>query len=221
MENAGTVLADLAEIMSGISPFEPMWERPILNALPAFTGKILRYGLERGKPAFIRYDRRLTVFRPLRCFRGPRILITPPGGEGATFSGAFTEESFATGSETLSVILKPGRYHPYYLLGILNSRVIGRLFLKQSEGPGTVEHMAGLPIPPINFMNRNDKGRHRTLVAVVERLLYLQKERRSGKPDWANPVLDRQIIEADEGIEEQVRDLFGLPKVEPTPVLPL
>lgn len=215
------VLADLAEVMSGISPFEPTAERPLLNALPAFTGKILRYSIERGEPGFIRYDRRLTVFRPLRCFNVPRILLTPPGEDGTTFCGAFTDESCATGSDILSVIPRPGRYHPYYLLGILNSRVLGESFRAGREEPVTVEHVAELPMPTINFMNRNEKARHRALVAAVERLLYLQRERRSGKPDWANPVLDRQIVEADDRVEELVRELFRLSPVRPTPFLPL
>lgn len=221
LKNVGTVLADLAEVMSGISPFEPTPERPTLNGLPAFTGTILRYGIERGEPAFVRYDRRLTVFRPMRCFNGPRILLTPPERDGTTFCGVFTDESFATGSNVLSIIPRPGRYHPYYILGILNSRVLGESFTENRDGPLTVEHVAELPIPTINFMNRNEKARHRALVAAVERLLYLQRERRSGKPDWANPVLDRQIGEADDRVEELVRDLFGLSKVHQTSFLPL
>ena len=206
--------------MTGVAPFEPLPEKPGINGLPAFTGSIHRYRLERGEPCFIRYDRRLTDFRPLRCFKTPRILLALPTGE-ETLRCAFTEETFATGPDVFSVLLRPGRYHTYYLLGILNSRAMGDFFLERCRGQATTEHMADLPVPAVNFMNRYEKARHRTLVAAVERLLYLQRERRSGKPHWANPGLDRQIGEADDRVEELVRNLFGLPEVPSTSFLPL
>ncbi len=221
MKKAGASLDDLAEVMTGIAPFTPQPEKPGINGLRAFSGKMLRYRLQRGEPAFIRYDRRLTDFRPLRCFNAPRILLALPDGKTRTFRGVYTEETFVTGPDILSVLPRPGRYHPYYILGFLNSRLMGAFFLEASRPRTTTEHVAELPIPAINFMNRHEKARHRTLVAAVERLLYLLKERRSGKPDWANPVLDRQIGEADDRVEGLVRRLFGLPEIPATSFLPL
>lgn len=220
MQQAGGHLADLAEVMSGVAPFDPLPDKPGINGLAAFTGSINRYRLERGEPGFIRYDRRLTDFRPIRCFKAPRILVALPA-DGDTLRCAFTQETFATGPDVFSVLLRPGRYHHYYLLGILNSRVMGNFFLDQCRGQATTEHLADLPIPAVNFMNRHEKTRHRTLVAAVERLLYLLRERRSGKPDWANPVLDRQIGEADDRVEALVRNLLKLPDVPSTSFLPL
>jgi hypothetical protein len=220
MKYPGGSLADLCEVMTGIAPFNPLPEKPGINGMTAFTGSIHRYMLERGAPGFIRYDRRLTDFRPLRCFKAPRILLALPDG-GETLRCAFTDETFVTGPDVFSVLLHPGRYHPYYLMGILNSRTMGTLYRERYRGLTTPEHAADLPVPTVNFMNRHEKARHRALVAAVERLLYLLRERRSGKPDWANPVLDKQIGEADDRVEELVRDLFGLPQAPSTCFLPL
>lgn len=210
LRSRGPLLGDQAEIMDGLTPFEPLRERPSLNGLAAFTGFIRRYEMVPGPLGFIRYDKRLTEFRPLRCFSGPRLLLNacPLGGRLAC---AFTDETQATSSEILTVLPRERDFHPTLLLGFLNSRIAAVTARKVlPEEHLSAEEALDLPLPVFNVMNRRDRGLQGEIISAIYRLSHLCRERKSGKPEWANRVVDRQIQEADRVVDRLFAKAFGL-----------
>ena len=196
--------------MDGLRPFEPLQERPPLNGLVAFTGHVGRYEMLPGPLGFIRYDKRLTEFRPLRCFSGPRLLLNSHPVEGR-LACAFTDETQATGSEILTILPRERELHPTLLLGLLNSRIATVVARKAlSAGCFSAEEARELPLPGLNLMNRRERALQGEIISAVYRLGHLYRERRSGKPDWANRVVDRQIEEADLAVENLFAKAFGL-----------
>ncbi len=72
-----------------------------------------------------------------------------------------------------------------------------------------------LPVPPINFSEEGDKARHDKMVALVERMLELNKKKHSGKlaPSEIERV-EREIAATDAEIDELVYDLYGISEEE-------
>ena len=112
----------------------------------------------------------------------------------------------------------------FYLLGILNSSVCwyylkehspvlgdkdkgGRLRLKKVY----IEHF---PIRTINFSDPTDKARHDKMVALVERMLTLNKQRADVKTEHDKNLIERQIEATDKQIDALVYELYGLTSEE-------
>ncbi len=114
-----------------------------------------------------------------------------------------------------------------YLLGLLNSKLIW-LFLKRvcsvlgdPDKGGRLElryiFMKQLPIHLIDFNNPIDKSAHDEIVKLVEKMLALQKERQSVRPEDEYDrvrILEREIAKVDEAIDKLVYELYGLTEEE-------
>lgn len=205
----GPQVGDVADVMSGLFPFEPQKERPLLNGLKAFTGDIAPYETLPGPLGFIRYDKRLTEFRPLRCFTGPRLLLRVQAVAGRP-ACASVDETCATGASVLTVIPRERPLQGPLLLGLLNSRITAAVAGESLLGGLSAEDVLDLPFPPLNPMNRRHRALQGEIVSAVYRLAYLCRERRSGKPDWANRVVERQIRDTDLVLDDLLSRAFGL-----------
>ncbi|WKZ48839.1 MAG: N-6 DNA methylase [Anaerolineales bacterium] len=107
------------------------------------------------------------------------------------------------------------QYSIFYVLGLLNSSLMKFIF-KMAIGGGLhvyPDNIRQLPICKINFSNSAEKEAYDEIVKLVEKMLALQKERQSVRPeddlDHARN-LDRQIKEVDSEIDEKVYNLYGL-----------
>jgi type I restriction-modification system DNA methylase subunit len=108
-----------------------------------------------------------------------------------------------------------------YLLGILNSRLcwfaISNISIPFGIRGGQYryrlfdQYMGKVPIRPINFSDPADKARHDRMVALVERMLELNKQKHSGKlaPSELDRV-EREIARTDEEIDNLVYNLYGV-----------
>jgi hypothetical protein len=108
-----------------------------------------------------------------------------------------------------------------YLLGILNSRLfwfaISNISIPFGIRAGEYryrliyQYMEKVPIRPINFSDPADKARHDRMVALVERMLDLNKRKHSGKlaPSQLDR-LEREIAATDAEIDELVYELYGI-----------
>ena len=110
-------------------------------------------------------------------------------------------------------------YNLNYLLGAINSKLV-TWYLKNILGmaieinPDTGRR---LPIRRIDFGNPAEKSAHDAIVQLVEKMLALQKERQSVKPEEdldRSRLLDKQIAFIDEEIDKRVYILYGLTKEE-------
>jgi hypothetical protein len=77
------------------------------------------------------------------------------------------------------------------------------------------QYMEKVPIRPINFSDPADKARHDKIVALVERMLDLNKKKHSGKlaPSELDR-LERNLASADREINNLVYELCGITNEE-------
>ena len=111
-------------------------------------------------------------------------------------------------------VIKNSKYDDRYILGLLNSCVIGYyyrvvLFSGLSILP---EDVRRLPIRQINFSDNDDKRKHDSLVKLVEKMLELQKEFSDLERNYDNkrPLIKKQIDKVDAEIDALVYDLYEL-----------
>jgi len=108
-----------------------------------------------------------------------------------------------------------------YLLGVLNSKLIFS-YLRQISNifrggwiTCTKQYVTQLPIRTIDFSDPADKARHDRMVALVERMLELNKQKHSGKLAPSElERLEREIAATDAAIDELVYELYGITKDE-------
>jgi hypothetical protein len=74
--------------------------------------------------------------------------------------------------------------------------------------------MKQLPIRTINFSDPADKQRHDQMVALVERMLALHRQRAATRTPTEQTMLDRQIAATDAQIDHLVYALYGLTEAE-------
>ena len=114
-------------------------------------------------------------------------------------------------------IPKDGCASPRYMLGLLNSNLLFSYLHSISNVfrggwiTCTKQYVGRLPIRPIDFSDPADKARHDKMVALVERMLELNKEKHSGKlaPSELDR-LEREIATTDPEIDELVYELYDI-----------
>ncbi|MBE0428397.1 MAG: N-6 DNA methylase [Thermoleophilia bacterium] len=103
-----------------------------------------------------------------------------------------------------------------YLLGLINSKLLfWKLKSISNKFRGgwitcTKQYFGELPIREINFSDPADKSRHDQMVALVNRMLDLNKQLQSAKTGHAKTTLQRQIDATDRQIDRLVYELYDL-----------
>ncbi|MDE3092083.1 MAG: hypothetical protein KGJ80_22135, partial [Chloroflexota bacterium] len=107
-----------------------------------------------------------------------------------------------------------------YYIGLLNSRLLRWVYrnLTQEENRTFAEvkpiNLRKLPIRTINLDDPADKSRHDKMVALVERMLDLHRQKQAAKSDAARERIEREINVTDEQIDALVYELYGLTEEE-------
>ena len=165
---------------------------------------------------YLKYGDWLAEPRRSVPFDGPRILIRQiPSKPPYCINGAFTE--LQRYNDINSMVIFNAKLSFKYLLGILNSRLISfwfaeafQKFQRKIFPQFKVKELKLFPIRPIDFDNSDDVAKHGRLVALVERMLELNKK----KADENNPetlrLLEMQIGVTDRQIDRLVYDLYDL-----------
>ena len=143
----------------------------------------------------------------------PKILV-PDIADQASFaldeSGAY---AFTSGYGI--TLRRTVRESPKYILGLLNSKLLD-FYLKSVSTTMRggffryfTQFIERLPICMINFSNATDKARHDKVVALVDRMLELNKKKHSGKlaPSELDCV-EREVASTDREIDEVVYELY-------------
>ena len=110
-----------------------------------------------------------------------------------------------------------GPTSPKYILGLLNSKLLFSYLHSISNVfrggwiTCTKQYVGRLPIRLIDFSDPADKARHDKMVALVKRMLDLNKKKHSGKlaPSELDR-LEREIATTDAEIDELVYELYGI-----------
>ena len=107
-----------------------------------------------------------------------------------------------------------------YLCGLLNSPLLG-FYLKQVSTnfhggyfAANKQYIEQLPFRPINFSDPPDKARHDRMVALVERMLELHRQKQAAASEARRARIEREIKVTDEAIDALVYELYGLTEEE-------
>ncbi|OGC24981.1 hypothetical protein A2291_01530 [candidate division WOR-1 bacterium RIFOXYB2_FULL_42_35] len=107
-------------------------------------------------------------------------------------------------------------YSPYYLLGILNSRLMG-FYYEYTYNLGmalttqiTIEYLSQLPIRVVDFNDSEEKATHEQMAKLVEKMLGLHKQLPKAKLPQDKESIQRQIDATDKQIDQLVYQLYGL-----------
>ena len=106
-----------------------------------------------------------------------------------------------------------------YLLGILNSK-IGWLLISnyctqiQNGYQLMFKYLGKIPIRTIDFSDPTDKAHYEKMVALVERMLALHKQKADVKTEHEKNLVERQIEATDKQIDALVYELYGLTEEE-------
>jgi len=107
-----------------------------------------------------------------------------------------------------------------YLLGLLNSRLLGWYFPHVSAPfrggwmSANRQFLSQLPIRTIDFSDKQDRARHDKLVTLVEQMLKLHRDFTAAKTAHDKTLIERQIAATDKQIDRLVYELYGLTEEE-------
>jgi len=184
---------------------------------PYFEGDVYRYVLNYVAPRWIEYGPKMREYpKEFHWFEGERLLLRRLVNRKQRLMATRIEDTLIT-SKNLYVIKPTGKESIAYILGIINSRLISRLYLAQvsqatkDDFPQvTIRDILSLPFRTIDFSDPNDKAHYDRMVDLVEKMLELNKQLAEAKEPQAKTVLHRQIETTDRQIDELVYELYGL-----------
>jgi type I restriction-modification system DNA methylase subunit len=149
-------------------------------------------------------------------FEGPKIIYPDIAKESRI---TFDEGGLYFGNTAYFIPIKD-----HYFLGLLNSTLIFYYYKKIASVLGDAnrggrlrwftQDVERIPIRTIDYSNPSEIAQHDRMVALVERMLKLHKDRQAEKlPDRIEKI-ERQIQAADKEIDALVYELYGLTEEE-------
>ncbi|MDP3297163.1 MAG: TaqI-like C-terminal specificity domain-containing protein, partial [Thermodesulfovibrionia bacterium] len=155
-------------------------------------------------------------------FIGPRILVRQiPAQPPYCVHAIYTDDECLNDINSMVIFNIRDNYNYFYLLGILNSRLLSFWFQKSFDKlqrkifpQFKVKELAMFPIRTINFNNPSEKAIHDKLVSLVDRMLHLHKKKNSLPPSAEREKIEREIAVTDEKIDDIVYGLYGITEDE-------
>ncbi|MBM2815444.1 MAG: hypothetical protein HW421_2206 [Ignavibacteria bacterium] len=121
--------------------------------------------------------------------------------------------------DTVNQLENKSEYHKYYILGILNSKLMNwyvyRFIYAKAirtmhfDSPIT----SRVPYPKLSLLNKSEKSKHDRMVELVERMLKLHKDRASAS-EFDRKHIEQYIARTDKEIDSLVYELYGLTEEE-------
>ena len=198
-------------------------KRPYTVKGAALTGwRILYRGIDVEKyrlaipGEFVHYGPWLAAPRDESLFESPKILMRRTDDR---LMSCIDRDSAIAVNSCHVIKFKPNcsRYSLHYLLALLNSRLLQRIFeLQNPQMVGKVFaeikviYVERLPFRTIDFANPVDVSRHDHMVALVERMLALHEQVKQARTAFERNALQRQIDATDKQIDWLVYELYEL-----------
>ena len=237
IEHEKKILADESEMFYGIKVYQvgkgkpPQTEeiratKPFTSEtqitkefLPFYDGKhIGRYQLHWKANNWLRYGPWLAEPRVPEKFEGEKLLIRKIVGE-TLIATYVPDTSYCNTLLYVVKLSKNARFSYKYLLGVLNSKLIGWYFRKkfQISAEDTFPQILIRDIMqfPISFVT---KTTHDNMVLMVDTMLELHKQVQSVNGSQEKEHLENQIETTDAAIDRLVYDLYGLTDEEITAI---
>ena len=192
-------------------------KRTTTNSYRYFEGDVYRYQLNLVTNRWVEFSDKMRE-RPkeLIWFEGRRILLRRLVNRRQRLMATSVSGTFITNKNLYSVICNNDKINLFFVLGVLNSRLISYLYLNQvtqatkDDFPQvTIKDILSLPFP-----DSKDKARHDKMVELVEGMLDSNKRLQTAKAEHDKTVLRRQIDATDNQIDRLVYELYGLTEKE-------
>jgi len=217
-ERCGLTLGDVTEMKRGVLP-GPGSLHPTptkRHVYRYFTGDVYRYAMRARFDQYAAFDDSLRERpRDFKWFSEPRILLRRLVSRRFRLMASLARETFVT-SKNLYSILALGSVPLELALGILNSRLLSYVYLKQVTqatkddfAQVTIEDLRGLPFPDVAATKARDQ-----IIAFVQQVLDLHERLAAAKTPHEKTALQRQIEATDRQIDQLVYELYGLTEDE-------
>jgi len=190
---------------------------------PEIIGRNLsRYFIDLSGDRWVRYGPWLAAPRDPNNFKGERILIQEiTGGKDRRIIAAYYDEELYYSRDVIPVKIVESEYHGFYLLGLINSKLITWYHHKRNPKAQKglfpkilVSDIKKLPIRHIEFSDKVSNDLHDQIVLFVKQILELNKKYFSAKDPRTRETLQRQIDATDRQIDQLVYQLYWLTEEE-------
>jgi len=216
-------MADVARMKRGVL-FDPSLltrRKTGDNSFPYFEGDVYRYHLNHVVDRWVEYGPKMREYpREFHWFEGPRILLRRLVNRQQRLMACFLSERVIT-NKNLYVVRSSSDVPERFLLGILNSRLISRLYLSQVSQAAkddfpqvTIRDILGLPFPLAALRTPRGNAHRERMVDLVESMLALHRRLGTRRTQHDRTVTQRQIEAADRQIDRLVYELYGLTEEE-------
>ncbi len=188
---------------------------------PYFEGDVYRYSTRYFAPKWVEYGNEMVEYpKQFSWFEGERILLRRLVNRKQRLMASKIETTVIT-NKNLYIIKGIGQESLSYILGIINSLLISKLYLAQVSQASkddfpqvTIKDILSLPFRTIDFNDPEDQARHDRLVAMVDNMLAWHRQLAAARTPQEKAVLERQIAATDRMINQLVYELYGLTEEE-------
>jgi type I restriction-modification system DNA methylase subunit len=213
-------LSDIVPMKRGV-----LFDKSLLTNKPIsdqshryFEGDVYRYEINVLANQWVEFGDKMKE-RPKEFFwfEGKRILLRRLVNRRQRLMAALTAETFITNKNLYTVLIRDNNIDIRVLLGVLNSKLISYLYIKQvtqavkDDFPQvTIKDILSLPFPSATVIAKHAPR----MVELVEQMVSLHKQLASAKTPDDKTRLQRQIDTTDQQIDLLVYDLYGLTEKE-------
>ena len=183
---------------------------------PLLVGSnVNRYKIHFPGTQYIKYGKWLMYPSNEKLMQQPKILMRQTSD---ILRGCYDEEAYYCQNSVF--IIHSSRINLYYLLGLLNSKLLGFLYKLRNPQTGKVfdeikpSVVKELPIHILNLSDAVDKKNHDEMVAKVESMLEAKKQLAKAQTDKDKTYYENKCAALDRQIDRLVYDLYGLTEDE-------
>jgi hypothetical protein len=218
----GTSIADFVAMKRGV-----LFDRELLKPAKLnkqshryFEGDVYRYDLNFAAPSWVEYGPKMREWpKEFRWFKGERLLMRRLVNRQQRLMTALAGETFITNKNLYSLLVRPEaglkNAGAGFMLGVLNSRLISRLYLSQVQQATkddfpqvTITDVLALPCP------RPDSRPAARISELAGKLAGLMPRLREARDEPERQTLRNAIMAADQQIDALVYELYGLTEEE-------
>jgi type I restriction-modification system DNA methylase subunit len=221
-ETVAAKIADYAEMRRGV-----LFNQSLLTNKKSkpdshryFEGGVYRYEVRQKLEHWVELGPKMSEYpKEFKWFEGPRLLLRRLVNRQQRLMAGFTDKTFITNKNLYTVLPLAQRKLPpkfdYFLLAILNSKLISRLYIDQvsqavkDDFPQvTIKDILNLPFP------EPENPQYDKLVRLAERMLDAKSSMTKTKSDADRNYAAAHCGALDGQIDRLVYDLYGLTKEE-------
>jgi hypothetical protein len=170
---------------------------------------------------WVEYGAKMSEYpKEFKWFEGERLVLRRLVSRQQRLMASLLHETVVTNKNLYSV-RATSDHSILYVLGVLNSRLISRIYLSQvtqatkDDFPQvTIRDILAMPAPVLDLGKRSERARHDRMADMVETMLALHKKLSAARTADDKTALTRQIDATDRQIDQLVYELYGLSEEE-------